>query len=541
MIDLWYKNAVIYSLDVETFYDANGDGVGDFEGLTQKLDYIAGLNVNCIWLLPFYASPNRDNGYDISDYYAVDPRLGTLGDFVVFTREAGERGIRVICDLVINHTSIDHPWFRTARSDRNSIFRDYYIWSDEKPADADQGMVFPGVQESTWTFDEVAGKWYFHRFYKHEPDLNTENPKVRDAIAKIMGFWLQLGVSGFRVDAAPFVIELEGPDAPPHKDDYAFLRDLRTYLSWRRGDAIMLAEANVTPESVPNYFGDGDRVQLMFNFLANQHIFLALASEKASPVIDAYSRLPAIPPTCQWANFLRNHDELDLGRLSDRDRNFVYRHFAPEEGMRLYHRGIRRRLAPMLGDRRRIEMAYSLILTLPGTPVIRYGSEIGMGEDLQLTERNCVRTPMQWSNSANAGFSCADASRLVRPVVQASGYGPDCVSVERQQREPDSLLNWFERVLRVRRRCPEIGWGKLTFLDTGDPAVLAHTCEHNERRFYAVHNFANRPATVVVGMDRKARPVNDVLGGGTEELSSDGTLRLELDPYAWRWFRECEG
>ena len=419
MGELWHKGAIVYTIDVETFSDGNGDGIGDFVGLAGKLDYLTGLNVNCVWLQPFYPSPNRDHGYDVSDYYGVHPRFGSLGDFVQFSQAARERGIRIIIDLVVNHTSVDHPWFQEARRDPKSRYRDYYVWNKEKPSDADRGLIFPGQQTSTWTYDEQAGLYYFHRFYQHQPDLNTANPNVRREIERIMTCWLQLGVSGFRVDALPFLTAPKGIAELSHYS-HEYVVALRQGLSWQQGDAVLLGEANVAPEEVAEYFGEGDRIHMIFNFYVNQYLFLAMARGDASLIRKAYDALPQIPEFCQWANFLRNHDELDLGRLSDSDREEVYRAFAPEENMRIYNRGIRRRLAPMFAnERQRLELAHSLLLTLPGTPVLRYGEEIGMGDDLSLQERDSVRTPMQWSDARNGGFSAAPADQLIMPVIRA--------------------------------------------------------------------------------------------------------------------------
>ncbi|HYE48020.1 MAG TPA: alpha-amylase family glycosyl hydrolase, partial [Azospirillaceae bacterium] len=343
MQNIWYKNAVIYCLDVDTFLDGNGDGIGDFQGLAHRLDHIVGLGCTCVWLLPFYPSPDRDNGYDVADYYGVDPRLGDLGHFVEFTTLARDRGLRVIVDLVVNHTSIDHPWFQAARSSPDSPFRDFYLWSKEKPADADQGMVFPGHQETTWTWDEKAQSHYFHRFYPHQPDLNIDNPAVREEIERIMGLWLQLGVSGFRIDGAPFLIERRKEEGGPvHWHEY--LEDMRNFLAWRRGDAVLLAEANIPPDEVAPYVGEGDRMNMLFDFIVNQPLFLALARGEAGPVADALKSLPELPAQCQWGSFLRNHDELDLGRLSESDRQEVFAAFGPEPCMQIYGRGIRRRL-----------------------------------------------------------------------------------------------------------------------------------------------------------------------------------------------------
>ena len=379
--DLWYKNAVIYCLSVGSFMDANGDGIGDFPGLLRRLDYLQGMGITCIWLMPFQTSPQRDHGYDVSDYYNVDPRFGTLGDFVEFTHGAHQRGMRVLIDLVVNHTSDQHAWFRSARSDRNSKYRDWYVWSDTRPADIDDGIVFPGVQKSVWTRDEQAKAWYYHRFYDFQPDLNTANPLVQAEILKIMGFWAQLGVSGFRLDAVPFIIGTKGPKVRKSKPQYQMLRSFRELLQWRKGDAIILGEANILPGVGIEYFGDdGDRLHMLFNFQVNQHLFYALASGDSRPLAKALAATRERPATAQWCNFLRNHDELDLGRLTQRQRDRVFQAFGPEKEHQLYDRGIRRRLAPMLnGDRRRLEGAYSLMLTLPGTPVLRYGDEILMG------------------------------------------------------------------------------------------------------------------------------------------------------------------
>ncbi len=539
--NLWYKHAVLYCLDVETYYDGNGDGVGDFGGLTARLDYLAGLGVTCLWLLPFFPTPNRDNGYDVMDYYSVDPRLGTLGDFVDFMTEARERGLRVIIDLVINHTSDQHPWFEAARQDRDSPYHHYYVWSDTKPEDADEGVIFPGVQETTWSYEEGVDAYYLHRFYKHQPDLNIANEEVREEIRKIMGFWLELGVSGFRVDAAPFVIELkgiEGTAADIEVDEpYDYLREFRDFLSWRRGDAILLAEANVAMDRVPDYFGDGTKLHMLFNFMLNQHLFLALAREEAAPLKKGFHEPPDIPPSGQWANFLRNHDELDLGRLEEGEREEVFEAFAPEEDMRLYDRGIRRRLPPMLGDARKLRLAHSLLLTLPGTPVLRYGEEIGMGDNLELDERNSVRTPMQWSGEPNGGFSTAPEGELIRPPIKGGPYGFEKVNVADERLEPDSLLNWMERAIRARRDLPEFGWGKTRILDVQDPAVFAHLCAWRGGAVLAVHNFSGEARAVTLDLsDYEARDLIDLLGDKRYE-NVGGSHEVKLEGYGYRWFR----
>jgi maltose alpha-D-glucosyltransferase/alpha-amylase len=539
MFDLWFKNAVIYCIDVETYADSNADGVGDFAGLCERLDYLAGLGITCIWLLPFFASPDRDNGYDISNYYDVDPRYGHLGDFVEFAQKARDRGIRVILDLVVNHTSDQHPWFQAARSDPKSAYRDYYIWSETKPKDAEQGIVFPGVQDAIWTFDRRAKAYYHHRFYDFQPDLNMANPVVREEIRKVMGFWLALGISGFRVDAAPFLIDMEGAQAHPDEDPYQYLTDMRSSLQWRSRDAILLAEANVTMDKVLKYFGDGTRFHMIFNFFLNQHIFLSLAREQAGPIREAIAAAPPLPGLCQWGSFLRNHDEVDLGRLAEQDRAFIFSQFGPDPKMQLYDRGIRRRLLPMLGgDERRARMAFSLIFSLPGTPVIWYGDEIGMGDDLTQPERLSVRTPMQWSAEQNGGFSRAPRNELIRPVIEKGEYGYEQRNMLRQRRDANSMLNRMERLIRMRKECPEIGDGKLTVLPSADPAIFAHCCQSHEGIVAAVHNLSREPKSVRLDLtEHGARRVIELLGDHPYEEMVGSAHDLDLEPYGYRWFR----
>src|SRR5688572_14182152 len=503
MLDLWYKNAVIYCLDVETFMDSDGDGIGDFPGLSHRLDHIEALGATCVWLLPFYPSPNRDNGYDITDFYGVDPRLGSPGDFVNFTHAARDRGLRIIIDFVANHTSIDHPWFQEARASGDSRFRDWYVWSKEKPENIQDGVVFPGYQDAIWSYDRKAKAWYLHRFYKHQADLNIANPEVREELDKAMGYWLQLGVSGFRIDAVPFLIEYLGvpEDKRPQTDPHLYLEHMRDFLSWRRAEAMMLAEANITLEQVDEYFCRGDRMNMVFNFMLNQHLFLAFARQDAEPVKRIMAKIPPIPEQGQWASFLRNHDELDLGRLKADERQEVYAAFGPEPRMQLYDRGIRRRLAPMFsGDERRIKMANSLMFALPGTPMIWYGEEIGMGDDLSLEQRNSVRTPMQWSEEPNAGFSTVSPEKLVRPVVVEPPFDYPRVNVGAQRDAPGSLMEHVQRAIRTRRGCPEIGWGETQVLDTSESGVLALRYDWRGQTVITVHNLADRRVEVRPGL-----------------------------------------
>ncbi|WP_424138550.1 alpha-amylase family protein [Roseomonas chloroacetimidivorans] len=538
--DLWYKNAIIYCLSVESYMDANGDGIGDFEGLTRRLDYIQGLGVTTIWLMPFQPSPQRDNGYDITDYYGVDPRYGTLGDFVEFTHGCHQRGMRVIMDLVINHTSNEHPWFQDARSNPKSRYRDWYVWADHKPPGAEKGVVFPGVQETTWTRDPVAKAWYFHRFYEFQPDLNTSNPHVQAEILKIMGFWLELGVSGFRMDAVPFVIATKGADIRKPVEQYDMLRSFREFLQWRRGDAILLAEANVLPKTNLEYFGaDGDRMHMMFNFQVNQYLFYALASADSRPLVEALHATSARPSTAQWGIFLRNHDELDLGRLTAKQRQVVFEAFGPDKSEQLYDRGIRRRLAPMLkGDRRRYELATSLMLTLPGTPVFRYGDEIGMGDDLSLPERECARTPMQWSNEPHGGFTKHDSSP--NPVISGGPYGFEHVNVASQRRDPSSLLNWTERAIRMRKEIPEIGWGNFTTVPTGNDAVLALRYDWRNNSVLVLHNLSGEPCEVLADPGTAGSHDSlliNLLAEDHSQPDEEGRHRILMEPYGYRWFR----
>ncbi|HEX2771636.1 MAG TPA: alpha-amylase family protein [Micromonosporaceae bacterium] len=543
MSDRWYSEAVVYCLDVETFADSNGDGVGDIRGLIGRLDYLARLGVTCLWLSPIHPTPNKDDGYDVTDFYGIDPRLGSLGDFAELLHHADNRGIKVIIDLVVNHTSNEHPWFQSACASPDSPYRDWFVWSEQEPADRFQGMVFPGEQRETWTYDKTAKAWYYHRFYESQPDLNFANPAVREETKKIVSFWLQLGVAGFRIDAVPFIIELTDPGNANSPKDLEFLTDLRQHVQWRRADAVLLAEANVEPDQLPQYFGDqggsANRLHMLFDFLLNGQIVLALARRNPEPIIEALRDTPTLPTGGQWATFLRNHDEIDLSRLTAEQREEVLREFGPDEHMQLYGRGIRRRLAPMLGnDRRRLEMAYALQFSLRGTPVLRYGDEIGIGDDLSLKGRNAIRTPMQWSYLDNGGFSTAEPDKLVRPVISGGEYGYEKVNVTAQRRDPASLLAWFERMIRTLREAPEVGSGSCTHVDQVLPdGVLAHRADGATGTMLFLHNLGTDEVTVDLGkLYEEAELPIDVLSD--QEYDPAGKLdALRLGPYGYRWIR----
>jgi trehalose synthase len=526
--DLWWKNAVVYCLDVETFLDSDGDGCGDLAGLTERIDYLAGLGVSCLWLMPFYPSRQRDDGYDITDFYGVDRRLGTPGDLTELIRTASDRGIRVIADLVVNHTSDRHDWFRAARADRSSPYRDFYVWADEKPPEKPGDVVFPDQERSNWSWDEEAGQWYLHRFYSHQPDLNIANAAVRDEIAQIVGYWLDLGLAGFRVDAVPFLLEPMGMPEGAVADPHELLRDLRRFLGRRRGDAVLMGEVNLPVEQLAPFFGSGDELHMVLSFTVNQAMYLAFARGEAAPLEAALRALPEIPEDCQWANFVRNHDELTLDKLSEAERAEVFAAFGPERHHQLYGRGLRRRLPAMVGgDQRRIRLAYSLMFSLPGTPVLFYGEEIGMGENLAIDGRYSVRSPMQWSSERHRGFTTA--GEPCRPLAAGDA------EVARQRREDGSLLNWMERLIRRRRECPELGWGRCTLIETAEPGVIAHRADWDAGTVVAVHSLTDGPTTTAV-------PVGDVeaavdLFGAAELAPRGGVIEVELEPYGYRWFR----
>src|SRR4051794_25078759 len=504
--DLWGKTAVNYCLDVQTYLDWNDDGMGDFAGLAERIDYLADLGVTCLWLMPFYPTADRDDGYDITDYYGVDPRLGSTGDFVELVRTARDRGMRVIIDLVLNHTSDRHPWFRSARASRTSPFRDFYVWRSDPPPDTSAQVVFPDKEDSLWEYDEKTEEWYFHRFYRTQPDLNITNPQVRDEIVKAMGFWLELGISGFRVDAVPFMLETTGVDAQElarFPDPHAYLRMLRSFLGRRTGDGILLGEVNLPHKDQQRFFGgaDGDELNMQFDFIGMQNLYLSLARQDARPLAQALTKRPTVSQESQWATFVRNHDELTLDKLTAAQRDEVFAAFGPDTDMQLYGRGLRRRLPTMLdGDPRRIRMVYSLLFSLPGTPVLFYGEEIGMGENLAIDGRLAVRTPMQWTARRNGGFSNAAPSRMRRPLTEGS-FGPEPANGAGQRSDPDSLLAFIHLLVKRYRESPELGWADFTVLDQPHHQVLAHECAWDDRRIVAVHNLSPESCTVPLTLE----------------------------------------
>ena len=538
--DQWYQNAIIYCLDVETYADSDGDGIGDFTGLTRRLDYLAGLGVTCLWLMPFYPSPSRDDGYDVENYVAVDPRLGTIADFAEFVLEARERGMHVLVDLIPNHTSNTHPWFQAARRDPESKYRDYYVWRTDDPGDTSDQAVFPGEQDGIWTYDEVAGAYYLHHFYDFQPDLNFANPAVREEFRRIMGLWLALGVDGFRVDAAPFLINLIGVDGaeglgPAHQ----YLEELKQFATDRNGNAILLGEVDEGLSTIADYFGGGNQLQALFNFPLNRYVFLGLAQESADPISFGLRQLPTIPNRGQWVNFLRNHDELNLSRLTRVQREQVYAAFGPEPEMQIYGRGLRRRLAPMLdGNQGRLRLAYSLLFSLPGAPMLFYGEEIGMGDQWALPGRLTVRGPMQWCHYGNGGFSGAPAECLVRPMLSGGDYGFEKVSVGGLRSDPDSLLNWMATLIRTRRECSEIGSGSWRIIDLKNDAVLALRYDDGGSSVIILNNLSNQRQTVTLDLaETEIERATYLLTDRPCAALSAENHRVRLDGFGFRWLR----
>src|SRR6201997_4105236 len=531
---LWYKDAVIYQLHIKAFFDSNDDGMGDFRGLTEKLDYIKDLGVNTIWLLPFYPSPLRDDGYDVADYHNVHASYGTRTDFQQFVREAHRRKLRVITELVVNHTSDQHAWFQAARrAPKGSNKRNYYVWSDTPDKYKDVRIIFTDTEKSNWAWDEVAQAYYWHRFFSHQPDLNFDNPQVLKAIYRVMRFWLDLGVDGFRLDAIPYLVEREGTSCENLPETHAVLRSLRALVDSRYPNVLLLAEANQWPEDVREYFGNGDECHMAYHFPLMPRMYMAIALEERHPITEIMNQTPDIPDACQWAIFLRNHDELTLEMVTSRERDYMYQAYAADARARL-NLGIRRRLAPLLdNDPERIKLMNSLLLSMPGAPIIYYGDEIGMGDNFFLGDRNGLRTPMQWSPDRNAGFSRADPQQLYLPPIMDPIYGYEAVNVEAQTRDRSSLLNWMKRLLQVRRGSQAFGRGTLRFIRPGNRHVLVYLREYGTDLILCVANLARsaQPVELDLAAHKGAVPI-ELLGRAAVSPVGGPPHPLTLPPYA---------
>jgi maltose alpha-D-glucosyltransferase/alpha-amylase len=539
---LWYRDAIFYEVYVRAFRDANGDGHGDLRGLTESLDYFQELGVDGLWLMPTYPSPLVDDGYDIADYFGVHPDYGTLDDFKDFLDAAHARGLRVITDLVLNHTSDQHPWFQAARTGRSAPLRDYYVWSDTPDRYRDARVIFLDTQQSNWTYDAGSGQYYWHRFYPEQPDLNFDNPKVAQAMKDILAFWLDLGLDGFRADAVPYLFEREGTSCENLPETHAFLKDLRRLLDERYPGRILLAEANQWPEDVRAYFGEGDEMHMAFHFPVMPRIFAALARADARAIVEILQRTPPIPENCQWCTFLRNHDELTLEMVTPEERTFLCDFYAPDPRMRL-NLGIRRRLAPLLGgDARRIALAHALLFSLPGTPVLYYGDEIGMGDDVWLDDRDGVRTPMQWTARPGAGFSSAPRERWYAAPLPGGPYGFETVNVAAQRADPGSLWHTLRRLIAARKRQAVFAGGETTFLDAGERAVLAVRRGAGEATVLALHNLGGEQVHATLDLSaHAARTPADLLGTRTFPPVAEGPYRVALGPHEYLWLALGEG
>jgi maltose alpha-D-glucosyltransferase/alpha-amylase len=536
--NLWYKDAVIYQLHVRTFCDSNGDGIGDFVGLTQRLDYLQELGTNTIWLLPFYPSPLRDDGYDIADYISVHPSYGTLDDFKAFLTAAHNRGLRVIIEMVMNHTSDQHPWFQEARSSRDNPKRDWYVWSDTDTKYQGVRIIFIDTELSNWTWDPVSKSYYWHRFFHHQPDLNFDNPEVFEAMWEIMKFWLDMGLDGFRLDAVPYLVEREGSSCENLPETHAIIKEVRKRLDQFYPGRMLLAEANQWPADVRAYFGDGDEFHTAFHFPLMPRMFMAVKLEDRKPIIEILDQTPPIPENCQWCIFLRNHDELTLEMVTDIERDYMYDEYATDKTMRI-NLGIRRRLAPMMeNDRRRIELLNGLLMSMPGTPIIYYGDEIGMGDNIYLGDRNGVRTPMQWNGGTNAGFSFADPERLYSPLISNSVYGYQVVNVDSQRRFNHSLLSWMKALIKTRNSYRVFSRGTMEFLRPSNHRVLAYIRELGNEKILVVNNLASSAQAVELDMQRyKGYIPIEMFGRNLFPRFGDLPYLLTLGPYQFYWFR----
>ncbi len=535
----WYRDAIIYQLHVKSFFDSNNDGIGDFGGLTQKLDYVKDLGATAIWLMPFYPSPLRDDGYDISNYRDINPAYGSLRDFKAFVRAAHERGLRVIIELVINHTSDQHPWFQRARAAKpGSAARNFYVWANDDKGYKDAPIIFLDVEKSNWAYDETAKAFYWHRFYAHQPDLNFDNPRVIEAVLDVMRFWLDMGVDGLRLDAIPYLVEREATLCENLPETHAIIKKIRAAVDAGYPDRMLLAEANVWPEEAAGYFGEGDECHMAFHFPLMPRIYMALAQEDRHPITDIMRQTPEIPDGAQWAIFLRNHDEMTLAMVTDKERDYLWSFYAADRRARI-NLGIRRRLAPLLeSDRRKIELLNSLLLSMPGTPVLYYGDEIGMGDNIYLGDRDGVRTPMQWSVDRNGGFSRADPAKLYLPAIQDPIYGFSAVNVEAQLANPWSLLTWMRRMIAVRRSSLALGRGGLRFLYPANRKVLAYLREIDGERILCVVNVSRAPQAVELDLAEfeGAAPVEMTAGSPFPPIGSAPYV-LTLPAYGFIWFR----
>jgi maltose alpha-D-glucosyltransferase/alpha-amylase len=535
---LWYKDAIIYEVYPRGFHDANGDGDGDLIGLSARLDYLQELGIDCLWLMPIFASPLKDDGYDISDFRQIHPTIGTVADFEALTRAAHGRGIRIITDLVINHTSDQHPWFQEARRDPRSPRRGYYVWSDTDQLYKDARVIFSDTEVSNWTWDPLARQYFWHRFYGHQPDLNYANPAVRREVLDIMSFWLDRGIDGFRIDAVPYLFEREGTNCENLRETHEFLQDMRRFVDERYPGTLLLAEANQWPSDLLPYFGAGDELHMAFNFPLMPRLFMAIRREDQRPIIEIMGQMPEIPASCQWALFLRNHDELTLEMVTDEERDYMYAEYAKDPRMRL-NLGIRRRLAPLMDNgRRQIELMHSLLFTLPGSPVLYYGDEIGMGDNVYLGDRRGVRTPMQWTGDRNAGFSRADPSALYQPVILDPIYHYQAVNVEAQLRSPTSLLNWLRRLIHVRRQQRVFGRGSLEFVPCRNRRVVAYTRGYDDEIALLVNNLSRFAQPVELDLSRY-HGMTPVEMSGNIPFPQIGELPylITLGPHGFYWFR----
>jgi len=535
---LWYKDAVIYQVHVRAFFDSSGDGNGDFRGLALKLDYLQDLGVNAIWLMPFFPSPLRDDGYDISDYRSVNPTYGTLDDFKAFLQAAHQRGIRVIIEMVLNHTSDQHPWFQESRSSRDNPRRDWYVWSDTDTKYKGTRIIFLDTELSNWGWDPVSKQYYWHRFFSHQPDLNYDNPQVREEMWNVMKFWLEMGVDGFRLDAVPYLVEREGTNCENIPETHGVIKELRARLDQEFPGRMLLAEANQWPTDLRAYFSTGDEFHMAFHFPLMPRMFMGVKLEDRKPITEILKQTPEIPDVCQWCLFLRNHDELTLEMVTDMERDYMYDEYAKEKAMRL-NLGIRRRLAPLLdNDRRKIELMNGMLMSLPGTPIVYYGDEIGMGDNVNLGDRNGVRTPMQWDGGWNGGFSPADPESLYAPLLLNPVYGFQAINVQSQRRFDHSLLSWMKRLIRVRKSSPVFGRGSIEFLYPANHRVLAYMRKLGNETILAVNNLSSKAQAVE--LDLKAYRGNilvELFGRNIFPRIGELPYLLTLGPYQFYWFR----